>query len=125
MNNTYEDILDVYVGAYYWGDDRDPIPEHLDLIADIDLTEPNYSFDLLRIYVRRHDGALLWATDSGCSCPSPFEDVKVGDLRESTLATLLDTFMADWERGYSGYPEAQVRKSIGAALREARARGAR
>lgn len=123
--SAYEDILGVCVGAYYWGDSVDPIPEYLDFIADIDLAEPDYSFDLLRIYVRKHDGMLLWATDSGCSCPSPFEDVRVGDLRESTSATLLDTFMGEWEQGYSGHSEAEVRKEIGDAIREAKTRGAR
>ncbi len=122
---TYDEIQDFLIGG--WGAGEAQISEHLALIADVDLAEPDYSFDLLRIYLRKHDGMLLWATDSGCSCPSPFEDTKVSDLRESTAATLLDTFMSEWEREthYSGYPAAVIRKSIADAVREAVKRGAR
>jgi hypothetical protein len=123
---TYDEIQPLLVGG--WSDDAQAkIAEHLDLVADIDLAEPDYSFDLLRIYLRRADGMLLWATDSGCSCPSPFEDTKVSDLRESTAATLLDTFMGEWEEEvhYSGYPAAKIRRAIADAVREAVNRGAR
>lgn len=132
----YEDILDYNLGGYYWGAKPNPehlIAEHLDFVADVDLAEPDYSFDLLRIYVRKSDGMLLWATDSGCSCPSPFEDVRVKDLRESTLATLADAYFAqaggrhdhDAGRSYYAHPEARVRTSIREALKVAKERGAR
>lgn len=101
------------------------IAEHLDFVADVELSSESYEFDLLRIYVRRHDGMLLWATDAGCSCPSPFEGESVADLRESTSATLLDTVMADFTSGYHSNPEAEVRKDISDAIREAVKRGAR
>jgi hypothetical protein len=39
-----------------------------------------YEFDLLVLWVRESDGALLYGTDSGCSCPSPFEDQTVEGL---------------------------------------------
>jgi hypothetical protein len=53
------------------------------------LGDPNacYSFDDLIVW--RHDsGVIFWATDSGCSCPSPFEDVK--SLRDLTLLEAKD-----------------------------------
>lgn len=123
--STYEEIQGLLLGG--WSDDSQAaISEHLDLIEDIDLAEPDYSFDLLRIYLRKSDGMLLWATDSGCSCPSPFENTTVGELRESTSATLLDTFMGEWEEEvhYSGHPAAVIRRSIADAVREAVKRGA-
>lgn len=41
-------------------------------VAEVDLAEPCYSFDLLAVFA---DGEGLYlATDSGCSCPTPFED---------------------------------------------------
>lgn len=48
-------------------------PEHFGLtkIAEHDLSEPDYSFDLLVAW-KNGDGIFL-GTDSGCSCPSPFE----------------------------------------------------
>jgi hypothetical protein len=36
--------------------------------------EPDYSFDMLVVWNRLSDGALFFAQDSGCSCPSPFEE---------------------------------------------------
>lgn len=122
-DETYDDILNLVVGG--WGADDDRIAAHLAFIADIDLAEPDYSFELLRIYVRRSDGMLLWATDSGCSCPSPFEDVTVSELRESTLATFTDTFLRDYEPGYSGNSVAEVRRDITAALKVAKEQGAK
>src|SRR5690242_14872274 len=50
-------------------------PEKFNLtpIADIELNEPNYSFDI-RVVWRHKDGRIFTARDAGCSCPSPFED---------------------------------------------------
>lgn len=127
--STYDEIQGLCVGGWSWSvdDPQTRIAEHLELIADIDLADPDYSFDLLRIYLRKADGMLLWATDSGCSCPSPFEDTKVSDLRESTAVTLLDTFMGEWEEEvhYGGHPAAVIRRAIAAAVRDAVTRGAR
>ncbi len=39
-----------------------------------DLREPDWSFDLLLVLKETSTGKLFAATDSGCSCPSPFED---------------------------------------------------
>jgi hypothetical protein len=47
--------------------------EHgLTFIGEVELSEPCYSFDLLAVW-RDKDGYYL-ATDSGCSCPTPFEN---------------------------------------------------
>lgn len=46
-----------------------------------------YSFDDLCVW-KHEDGRVFWATDSGCSCPSPFEDCKsLDDLTEVTNDT--------------------------------------
>jgi hypothetical protein len=41
-------------------------------IAEADLSEPDYSFDILAVWADANGFYL--GTDSGCSCPSPFED---------------------------------------------------
>jgi hypothetical protein len=38
-------------------------------VAEVDMSEPCYSFDLVAVFA---DDRYL-ATDSGCSCPTPFE----------------------------------------------------
>lgn len=36
--------------------------------------EPDYDFNMLVVWESVSDGLLYMASDSGCSCPSPFED---------------------------------------------------
>lgn len=43
-------------------------------VAEIDYSSGQYEFDL-RVVWRHSSGILLTARDSGCSCPSPFEDL--------------------------------------------------
>ena len=47
-------------------------------VAEVELSEPDYSFDTL--VVLEKDGGLYLATDSGCSCPTPFESHTEQDL---------------------------------------------
>lgn len=52
---------------YYYPEDYD-----LTVVAEIDNGE-SYEFD--KVVVWKHkDGTLYWQEDSGCSCPTPFED---------------------------------------------------
>lgn len=66
-------------------------PEEWDLkpFAELELTEPDYSFDILMVWKHIKTGVLYWDSDSGCSCPTPFEDVKSIDELYS-LETALD-----------------------------------
>lgn len=120
----YHEIQDLVVGG--WGSQTNAIAEHLQFINDVELSEPDYSFHELRVYVRKSDGAILWATDSGCSCPSPFEDTRVADLKESTVATFVDTAMR-WidENEYSRNATAEIRRDLSATLVMAQKAGAR
>lgn len=61
----------------------------LTTIGEISWHEPDYDFNLT---VAWHDakGKLYWASDSGCSCPSPFEDFNsLEDLQTGTKFQLL------------------------------------
>lgn len=44
----------------------------------------SYRFDETNIYLHKPTGRIFYASDSGCSCPSPFEDTTVSDLTEIT-----------------------------------------
>ena len=39
-----------------------------------ELSNEPYQFYLVGVKRRASDGKLFWSTDSGCSCPSPWED---------------------------------------------------
>jgi len=59
-----------------------------------------YDFEILAVW-RHEDGRLFWASDSGCSCPSPFEAFDgVKSLHEITPAT-----WAEFEKGVGEWLE--------------------
>jgi hypothetical protein len=51
-----------------------------DVVGDLDEPDLFYEFCTLRVYRRKSDNKLFYATDSGCSCPYPFENTTVADL---------------------------------------------
>lgn len=61
-------------------------PEHFGLttFGEIQWGEANYDFNLTVVWRRNSDGAFVYAEDSGCSCPAPFEDTGVEDLKRAT-----------------------------------------
>lgn len=56
----------------------------LTLVKEIDDPEAFYSFDMFCLW-RHTDGRLFYATDSGCSCPMPFEEYNAAE--DLTLLT--------------------------------------
>jgi len=60
----------------------DPKEFGLEQVAQIDYSDGNYCFDLRVIWRRKRDSKVLSARDSGCSCPSPFENTQPNDLQE-------------------------------------------
>ncbi len=63
-------------------------PEAFDLetVAEFDVTEPDYSFDLVLIQQDRTTKKFYVNTDAGRSCPSPFE----GFTTKASLGQPLD-----------------------------------
>lgn len=60
----------------------------LEIVCQIDLEEPDYSFDMQVVW-KGKNGKLYTAQDRGCSCPSPFEDYhKISDFELVTPAVL-------------------------------------
>lgn len=59
---------------------NDPHDFGLEIFEHISDDRASYDFDDFCVFRRKEDGKLFWAKDSGCSCPCPFEDVKVDDL---------------------------------------------
>lgn len=49
-----------------------PERSNLEIFVDID-TAGSYEFEMLIVWRHLKDGTLWYATDSGCSCPTPFE----------------------------------------------------
>ena len=106
----YEDILDRKIYSWSW-DEPNVVEEFLDYAGSVDLSVPDYAFDIMGFWVRKSDGQVLYATDSGCSCPSPWEDTLVSDLRETTADRVVD-LAAESHRddGYDATPIADLRR---------------
>lgn len=51
----------------------DPFEFNLYPLAELELDDEAYQFNILCVW-RHEDDRLFWGQDSGCSCPSPFED---------------------------------------------------
>lgn len=59
----------------------------LTIVGEIDWSSGCYEFDITAVY-RRPGGQLVYAEDSGCSCPEPFGDQGWDDLTPCTAAEL-------------------------------------
>jgi len=90
----------------YYSPDPYYQPEAFGLTKLIEEDDPNasYSFDLFVIW-KHEDGRVFYATDSGCSCPSPFEWARgLEDLEELTDWEEFENEVTIWS-DYLEYPE--------------------
>lgn len=101
-------------------------------IGEFEWEAPDYSFDFEVVWQSKEDPELFyWARDSGCSCPSPFEefttldhnDVKSG-TKADVINDLLDSLRMLKESATSSYgksnlanAEPQILELIGRMVR--------
>lgn len=65
-------------------------------IGEIDWGVNSYNFDLTVAWIETETGRIFVASDSGCSCPRPFEDIEgIEDLTEITKPMELIKYLAD------------------------------
>lgn len=72
-------------------------PKEYDLkIVDmLDRPDLSWEFEMLGVWQHK-DGRLFYASDSGCSCPSPFEDFhSLADLTPITKGASYEAFKKD------------------------------
>ena len=81
-------------------------PEHfgLSVVAEIDYSDGCYQFDYRMVWRHNETGKLYTARDSGCSCPSPFEDYNsiesLGDYSYNYVRN--EALEESRNRGYDG-----------------------
>lgn len=66
----------------------------LTVVKIIEDPDASYSFETIALW-RNADGDLLYAEDSGCSCPSPFEDATLKQLTDETWPEF-ETTVKEW-----------------------------
>lgn len=59
------------MGIYYDYETRDG---YLKVVASIEDENLSYEFHIIAVWRDSRTNKLYWGEDSGCSCPSPFED---------------------------------------------------
>lgn len=72
----------------------------LEIFQELD-TAGSYEFDKFVIWKKLYDETLWWDTDSGCSCPSPFDNSDHGhDLKQVT-----DETVYNFDKALNNHPE--------------------
>jgi len=66
-----------------------PEKSGLTIVGEIDWSSGYYEFDLTVVWADAND-QLYYADDSGCSCPSPFENMSFADLTPCTFFELVE-----------------------------------
>jgi hypothetical protein len=84
-----------------------PDKHDLTVLGELDEQDLSWEFRMLVVWKRGADGALFYATDSGCSCPSPFEDFHSVDA----LTPIVRETLADFEREVSAFPADAVERA--------------
>jgi hypothetical protein len=82
----------------------------LEILGVLDLCYESYSFHDLVVWRHLETGQIYWAEDSGCSCPSPFEDLTSMD-QLNTLDSWRDLAVLLNDRLGDAYDEAHWRYS--------------
>jgi len=87
------------MGPYYSPEDFG-----LELIGSVD-TAGTYEYDMFCVWVHEETKAIYYATESGCSCPSPFEDVTIETMTRVPEPNALRSLMKSWaEQSYGEEP---------------------
>lgn len=64
----------------------------LETIGEIDFSDGHYQFNLIVVWRHLATGVFYYASDYGCSCPSPFENHDAEDLSDlQSLISFGDT----------------------------------
>lgn len=81
----------------------------LELIGALDEPDLSYEYNTLIAVNHKESGRVFWASNSGCSCPTPFEDFYFNGPDENNLEEVKlhnwSAFIASvksWSLGYDG-----------------------
>lgn len=99
-------------------------PEKFGLIevAEISWSDESYQFDLTVVWRQKNTGKWFVESDSGCSCPSPFESVNLENAavydKISAVAEIASLAASREDSFYSpkSHWQPQVRRAIEAIL---------
>lgn len=92
----------------------DPEKFGLEIVVDID-TGCGYEFDMFVVWHEKATGRLGFATDAGCSCPTPFEYMGVDDIQWASrheIAAKVQEYANEQNQYYKNVSELEVANLI-------------
>lgn len=91
-----------------------PEDHGLEVIGAVDWDQDSYGFDFTVIWRDKETGVLYYADDSGCSCPSPFEDFNSKDELTETTPQELQLYLH--KRNTDGKQDMDIANLMGRIL---------
>lgn len=86
----------------------------LEIIGSIEWDDEPYEFDMTVVWRDKETGILYYANDSGCSCPSPFEDFSSKDELTETTPQELQLYLH--KRNTDGKQDMDIANLMGRIL---------
>jgi hypothetical protein len=85
----------------------------LELVDVLDVPELSWEYDTIILVKDKESGEYFMAHDSGCSCPTPFEEVRgLGDMTHIRSVEEFDSFIKSYSHSVTyQYPRADVTRA--------------
>jgi hypothetical protein len=98
------------MNPYYDTNDK-PNEVGLVKLGELDEADLYYEYNTLLVVKHEPTGRIFYATDSGCSCPTPFEDYHFSDPAKTNLEEIKtgDSFTS-FQREVEGFPVPQEKR---------------
>lgn len=95
---------------YYQPSDLD-----LDAVGEVEWDDESYQFNLTGVWRHTVTGDLYYADDSGCSCPSPFEDCRT--LQDFTRVEKMQDLIEHLADQQGGRTDVEVTRQVASLVR--------
>lgn len=85
----------MYENVYY-----NPEAFNLEIVAEIEYSSGSYEFDTRVVWKEKGRRKYWTMRDSGCSCPTPFEDYNATNLEKFSFSAIRDEVNSELNREY-------------------------
>lgn len=89
-----------------------PEKHDLEVVFEIEYSDLCYQYDTRVVWRHKQTGVLYTARDSGCSCPTPFEDYAgVADLERFDPSSILNEIDYEAGKNYGDFSQSDAVES--------------
>ncbi len=83
----------------------DPEKLGLEIVATLDEPDLSYEYNTFLVVKDKTTGRLFYAINSGCSCPTPFEDYHFRGADDTDLQEITKQNLEQFEREVMNFPD--------------------